>query len=655
MKRILVFILSFLMLFSAVACKKPNSGANNNNQNQTNIERPTGKYILENGVTEYKIVVPSNKNESEKLATEELVALFFEATGVTLSVISDDGLTHNSANKFLSVGRTSLLESSGIEIDDNSKGVNCFQITTLDDTVYFIGGADNGVLYAVYEFLFRTLNFEQFSYDCYSLDKSVTDLELMEYDVVVSPDIPLYCAFTGYMGRDLGICLRMKAMRYYGDTRGTSPGGRNAHNTCYYIDPNIYNNPDLPETYHPEWFSGAGYSRMQMQLCYTAHGDNESLDLLVNTFAEVLKEQIKNQPDRYLWYITHMDNTICCTCETCNEYAEKYQCNTAQYIQFMNRIDDIIMDWFKNDEEGKRCWREDFAMGISFYEAYTDAPATYNEETGEYEPMDESVKLNPSMFASYAPIHANFLVPIDHPKNATYYNILKKITAVVENLCVWWYSTDFHGYMYPYDVFSSMQRSYQVLYEHGLKIMVDETQNGNYGGMTGWHMLSSYLSAQYAWDVYADQETLIDRFFKGYFLDAADEMRAFFENYRSFSELQKNGLCPGIGGIMYSIDNANYWPKAVLDEWETYVIVALEKIEKYKEINPEKYDMLYKHISMERLSIDYCYLKYYKANLGSKFEEVRDRFVADFRLNQVERWYEGDYYLETFASGLYTE
>ena len=209
--------------------------------------------------------------------------------------------------------------------------------------------------------------------------------------------------------------------------------------------------------------------------------------------------------------------------------------------------------------------------------------------------------------------------------------------------------------MYPYDVFSSMQRSYQVLYEHGLKIMVDETQNGNYGGMTGWHMLSSYLSAQYAWDVYADQETLIDRFFKGYFLDAADEMRAFFENYRSFSELQKNGLCPGIGGIMYSIDNANYWPKAVLDEWETYVIVALEKIEKYKEINPEKYDMLYKHISMERLSIDYCYLKYYKANLGSKFEEVRDRFVADFRLNQVERWYEGDYYLETFASGLYTE
>lgn len=651
MKRFIVFILVFLMLFTTVACNKPNNSENNNDQ--INIEKPTGKYILEKGVTDYKIVMPTDKNAIEQLACEELITLFREATGISLEVVYDNGLTHNSANKFLSIGRTSLLESSGISVNEIAKGKNAFQITTLDDSIYFIGGRDNGVIYAIYEFLFRTLNFEQFSYDCYSLDTAVTELELMDYQVVFSPDIFSYYAFTGYMCRDAGVCLRMKANSSYSHARGESPGGQSSHNTCFYVDPNIYNNPDIPETYHPEWYSGPGFSKNQMQLCFTAHGDEESLELLLNTMADVLKKQIMAMPDRHFWQISGQDNLICCTCDTCNDYAERYKCNSAQMIQFINRLYDIIMDWFKNDEEGKLYWHEDFYMCMSFYEAYTEPPAIYNDETGEYEPFDDSVIFRERIYADYAPVRANFQLPIDHPVNATYYNQIKKLAVLTDNMGVWWYSTNFHNYMYPYDVFSAMQRSYQVLYEYGTTFMIDETQNGNNGGMTGWHMLSSYLSAQFARDVYADQEELIDRFFKGYFLDAAEDMRAFFESWRSFSLLQMNGLCPNIGSITYAIDNPSYWPKSVLDEWESYVISALAKIEKYKELNPDKYDMLYKHISMERLFLDYCYLKYYKANLGSKFEEVRDRFVSDYKLNKVERWKENNGSLDDFAAGLY--
>jgi hypothetical protein len=197
-----------------------------------------------------------------------------------------------------------------------------------------------------------------------------------------------------------------------------------------------------------------------------------------------------------------------------------------------------------------------------------------------------------------------------------------------------------------------MQPNYQMLYELGFIEILDETQNGNNGGMTGFHMFQTYLAGRLMWNVYDDQEELTDRYFAGYFMDAADDMRKFYESYRVFSQLQMAGLAPGIGRIYYSIGNRKYWPKAKIDEWQGYVASALNKIEKYKTIDPKTYEMLYKHISMERVFLDYCYLQFYKANIGSDFEMIRDRFIADFRLNQITLTKEGNNLLEAYAEVL---
>ena len=661
MKKCISFLRGAVMLFSCVACQKetPTSSGGNYVPPESD-EQITDKYILKNGVTDYKIVVPADADEYELMARDELVLLFSEATGVTLSSVVDTGLTYSAGSKYLSIGDTDVLDSADITVLEEVTGKGAFQITTKGNSIFFIGGRENGVLFGVYEWLFRVLNFEQFSYDCYTLDKAVTDISLYDYNVVDSPDYPNYMAFTNYMMYDKTTRLRMKGVNGYGTESGLQGlvDGNTSHNTLKLLNPAVYDNPDDPENYHPEWYNVPEKS----QLCYMAQGDDESRAVMIEEAAKNMIYYIKQQPKKKIWAISNMDDHRYCRCDTCNELREVYGCNTAQQIWFVNEVYDYIMEWFETDE-GKPYYSPDFRMQSSFYEAYVEAPAEYNEETGEWQPIvvpeyEEKygpVVLKQGIYGHIAPIFANWQVPLTDPVNITYYEQIMKMQACSYEIDLWIYATNFGGnYLYPFDNFSSMQANYQFLYEQGARMLLDETQNGQSGGMTGFHMLKSYLSNLLAWDVYADQNELIDRFFDGYFLDAAEDMRKFFDSYLNFSQLQMNGLCPGIGGYVYPINKKEYWPKSVIDTWQGYVDDAMLKIEKYKTLDPATYDMLYKHITMERVFLDYCYLQHYIKKGNVEFEFIRDRFTEGVRLNKIESMRYGTL-VETYIQSLYED
>ena len=650
MKKLLAILLSVVVIFGCVAC-----GGNQNNQGQGGSSNKvdqvlTDRYVLNGGLTDYKIVVNAGElPEYEAFARDELILLFKEATGVTLQVVDDTARTFSENDKFFSIGYNNVFKTSGITVSEEIQNTSEFQIVTKGNSIFFFGdkGLGTGVLFAVYEYLFRTLNFEQFSYDCYSLDKGVTEIPFYEFDVLDGADFYNYTAFSGYMNRRKDILLRMKASLSYGDDQG-SPGGSTGHNSLLILPPSKHDVEYDVENYHPKWFADD-----RKQLCYTAHGDEKELDLMIKQHAKVMIEAIKAESDKFLFFIhSGMDNHLCCGCQACSAHKKKYGVTSAAVIQYVNRVHDIIMEWFKTDE-GKAHYRSDYRSGMSFYEAYQEAPAYYDAERGEYVPIDETVVLREGILASSAPAYANWQVPLTDPVNSFYYNNIMCIKACSHETRYWIYATNFVGYyLYPFDNFSSMQQNYQLMHANGARSMLDETQNGNYEGMTGWHMLKSYLQNQLAWDIYADMNALIDRFFKAYFLDAAEDMMAYFNSYLNFSKLQMSGLCPGIGAFTYAIGVAKYWPKPVIDTWQGYVENALKKIEKYKTLDPATYDMLYKHITMERVFLDLVYLRFYETQIGMEFETVRDRFVEGVRLNKIEQTRSGTY-IEDYIATLY--
>ncbi len=642
MKRIIILIVTFIMIFSCVAC---NSNSNNSDENNKVIDQVlTENYILYNASTEYVLVVSEEATDTELTAKDDITALFFEATGIKLEFITDSGLTHTDSAKYISIGNTALLESSGIAISEELEVRNSYQITTKGNSVYIIGGPYNGVRYGAFEFLFRILNFEQFSYDCYSLDKCVTEIPLYNYTIVDAPDMPLSMAFPGYMQNSEDLVVRMKA----GNKWLSLPGGiakygksGTSHNTLFYIDPVDY----MEE--HPKWYSYPNPS----QLCFMARGDESEREKLLQTFTENLIEQIKMQPGKIVWEISNMDDGNCCACNVCMELKAKYKCDTAQMYWFCRDMYYKVAEWFKT-EEGEPYANPDFRLEISHYLAYSESPAQYNEETGKYEPIDETVVMPKGVGSHLAPMLMNWIKPIDDPVNVNFFNQIKKLSAITQHLSIWAYSTNFNEYLYPFDVFSSIQRNYQIFYEHGADSMIDETQNGNYQGMTGWHMLTAYLSSRFSWNVYDDQEALIERFMNGYFMDAAGPMKNYFESFRRFSQFQQTFLATDLGSIYYAIGNKELWPKVYIDEWQGYIDEAMAKIERYKTIAPETYEMLYNHISIEQIFIDNCYIKFYPTNLGSKYSFHVNRFAENVLTNKILLDAEHGHYMPDYVREL---
>ena len=112
------------------------------------------------------VVIPDSASDLIKTAAQEFQYLLGIATGVTVKTQSDVSLTHTADGKYISIGETSLLASSGLTIDREELGADGVRIITKDNTVYLVGGSDYGSLYAVYDFMQIVFHYEIVSNFC---------------------------------------------------------------------------------------------------------------------------------------------------------------------------------------------------------------------------------------------------------------------------------------------------------------------------------------------------------------------------------------------------------------------------------------------------------------------------------------------------------
>ena len=117
LKSITTFIIVAILAFSIVGCKKTDNSESDSvnvsnsggglepiveNENHRFSYKETNEYLIKNGTTEYKIVIPSENVSAElNIARDELVRLFKEATGVTLETVSDEGKSHDANGKYI--------------------------------------------------------------------------------------------------------------------------------------------------------------------------------------------------------------------------------------------------------------------------------------------------------------------------------------------------------------------------------------------------------------------------------------------------------------------------------------------------------------------------------------------------------------------------
>ena len=166
--RILSILLSATVVFGLVSCKKeevpvdPTEKLSTYQGTHIYTAPDTSDYLVQNGKSDYVVVIPENASDYVVSAQEEFVHLFEKATDIQLRKATDTGLTHNASAKYISIGETTLLSSSGITLDKAQLGQDGGRVVTKDKSVYICGGADTGTLFMVYTFMNITFNYETY-------------------------------------------------------------------------------------------------------------------------------------------------------------------------------------------------------------------------------------------------------------------------------------------------------------------------------------------------------------------------------------------------------------------------------------------------------------------------------------------------------------
>ena len=642
--RILSILLSATVVFGLVSCKKEEDSVVATKKLSTYqgthiyTAPDTSDYLVQNGKSDYVVVIPENASDYVVSAQEEFVHLFEKATDIQLRKATDAGLTHNASARYISIGETSLLSSAEITLDKARLGQDGGRVVTKDKSVYICGGADTGTLFMVYTFMNITFNYETYYTDCMEIDTNVKNKALKAYDVTDIPDFQMR-AWNNHIlteeHEDYDKDMFAERMRYVGKrgynfmTIHTNPDGKYqgavqtsgaSTNSTKWLPPTMYNDDTkFPEIYHPKWFSTEGN-----ELCFTARGDEEELEAMLDECMwKATYSLMKYTPDKYPQYtamtLTQQDTTAYCRCKACTEKADRLGGIVGVYIDFMNQLAERIENWM-NQPENAEYKRDDFTLLFFGYSYTKQAPVKYNAELGVYEPLIKCRHNVGVYFASGGEMQQE----LTSKDNEKFLQNVDNWGLVTDNIYFWFYSANHRNYMWFYDSFSYFTPEfYSHMATRSNRMIFSQGQEQCKGTLSTFNNLKVYLEAKLMWDTSLDMEVLIDKFFNAMYRESAPKVKEVFLAMRAHMQYLLVHYEKFGAGNRPDFASREYWPLALLEGWVRELDDAKKLVERYKTLDAQLYERICQHIEAECIAPIYliidCHLPYMTTAKGDGY------------------------------------
>ncbi|MBR2377608.1 MAG: DUF4838 domain-containing protein [Clostridia bacterium] len=567
-KTLILCLLVLAMSLSAFACGEESAvetveAAKKRSFEGTHIrtQTETGKYLVKDGATDYKLIVTDSTNEYLTGAKADFIILFERATGISIEAVLDEDVPDYTEDaKYISLGNTKLVEQAGIDKEEYSLeklGHEGVRIMTVGNSIFLLGANIYGVNYSIYTLFELMFNFEMYHRDCIYIDTNVYNVPLMNYDVTEIPDVPFCDVATrsdwkGAAANDVNTIDSL----YYGanaQEEVTYRGARfrDANYGYYELTCLAYPTPDSTTGYNihnilngylpagvpgieNKWYSTSG-----TQACFTAHGDAESLDRFVDHVVDVVCDSVSRYPtalypEKNFITITCSDgSTTTCMCDACSKIAEANNgAYIASHIMFLNRVADKVQDWME-DQKDKDFYREDFNVVMFSYGATRPSPVYYDEETDTYTPTSEDMILHKGATIFY--VGWTGLYPIYHEASSEHRRYIEGWKVLTQDTHLWhWTNSGPNNAGIFYDVLGSFNNDY---YEHLAYCGVDLSYQANwfsYNEGTAFMNLGNYISKKLKWNCHLDMNELVDNFYRNMYGDAADIMKGLYDKLKTF-------------------------------------------------------------------------------------------------------------------------
>lgn len=564
--------------------------------------KSTGTNIVEDGKSDYVIVVPEDADFVSNLAASELNEFLQLSSGATLKVVEDDEYDADANKKFISLGETTLLDAAGIIVEPEELGESGYKMKTAGDCLYIAGvtgNSFNGTLYGVYAWLEDTIGYRCYAEDEYVYDK-MKNIPLYEFDESYRPSIDVReVAYKDIANNTL------YSYRMFQQDSNHGVWNSFAHTmVSQYLPYTTYG------TEHPDWYMPNGE-----QLCLS----NE--DVVQEMIAQV-KANLDVFPDRNYVTIGREDNNTICTCQKCSETMAKYGGNySGVELEFTNKVAKGVDELIAAEQPDRKLTYFFFAYGPTL-----NAPMTYDESSKSYKPIYEGTEVYENVGVLIAPINMDFAKTPQDSANQAAYTSMKAWSELLgrKNIAIWSYCLGPYAYMFNFNNFGVVQEYYRFYEEIGAKVIYDQ---GNYdSSIPTFSALRIYCQAQLGWDATQDYDVLADDFMKHYYGEAYEPMKQYYDFIRTYYQyLDDHDYTTG--QVFFLYDDKNLWPMGTVQTLMSYMDAGIQAIEPLKESNPERYEQLYNRLQRERMSPIYMMLQYYINQLS---DEEKAAYIADF-------------------------
>ena len=526
-KKLLSIALAAVLAFSAAACSD-NCGGNNDNENGQGggaSEVRKIAVLAENGVTDYKVLVPENAGETTIYALSELQYFFEAATGAVLETAAPD-TAFSETGKYISLGKTDML-SAAFTADYTDFGEDGFFIRTAGQSVFIDGNTERSVLYGVYDFTEKVLGVKFLTAErTYIPELASADLYAMNDTEI--PAVPYrlfldYDSMTNYQ-----FLVRTRQTGEYADLDGRYGGGlkwfkglegetfQPTHNTLYYVTKDYYDE-------HEDWFYAANGVPREVHFSNAGILEDGSVDRsLTESPVLVAVENIKRfilNSDAEYFMIGQMDISDVCECAECQRQAEKYG-RSGMNIRFLNAISDEISAWMEEEDIDRNVHFITFAYSWSI-----KAPVN-----AAGEPLDDTVIPRDNVIVRIAPITMhNYYSFLDENQANDTRTLIEQWSKVMKRSMVWTYHTSYGSYFTYYPTMHTWQDNLKVVTDMECEYYLMQS---TYNEKNNWQSyIDYYVGTKMMWDPSLNAGDLRDEFITYYYGIIADTVREFIDNF----------------------------------------------------------------------------------------------------------------------------
>ncbi len=587
----------------------------------------TTEMFFADGKSEYKILITPDAGTNTRKAVGEFNTFFEEATGKRLITTESDSEAYNENVKYVSLGKTSLLETSGLEIDYETIGDQGYEIITEGSSI-FVAGQDKGVLNGVYDLMNCLFGWDPVTANYCYVDQNVMEIPLYDFDIKEVPDIAYRIPSYGSVYYNTQATTRMRLVHDH----EIFIRGANTHSAFDIVQ------PAENQATHPKWYAEDGE-----QLCYTAHGDAEEYEKLIEYTVERCKELIVADPNHNVLSVSQMDWNTWCDCKDgCKPTIEKYGANSATHILFINQVAERVESWLKQAYPGRKV-----IFDILAYHQSERAP-TKQQADGLWATEYEEMKLHDNIEIMVAPIYHDYVSGVFSPNNVNLKNMFESWRPLAKNYSVWSYDCYFYSYLAPMDTWSAMGDFVKYLVSLNTQVLFAQGA-WNLRQSSNFDELKMYIYSKIQWNANLDMKELINDYFDKLYRDASETMKQAYWNMRT--ELHRHTLMGREGSIRAETVSQKYYSKRYLVNQVAQIEKAYADIEKYKTSDPEYYAMAYNAIMAETIGPRWLLLEIYEGTFSNvELETFLDSFAADARRTSVDRLGEPGS-METYLAG----